>query len=81
LRHPIHLKRLIRCGVGFGLAKAKSFVTGRRGLLINGDETSLDLTSGHQRSEQPREQGEMVQISISPRVRERAEAAEISNAK
>jgi hypothetical protein len=48
LRHPVHLRRLIRCGAGFGLAKAKSFLTGRRGLLINGDETSLDLTADHQ---------------------------------
>jgi hypothetical protein len=48
LKHPGHLRRLIRCGIGFGFAKAKSFVTGRRGLLINGDETSLDLTADHQ---------------------------------
>ena len=41
-RHPGHLKRLIRCGVGFAAAKAKSVLRGRRGLLIEGNETNLD---------------------------------------
>jgi hypothetical protein len=81
VKHPIHLRRLIRCGVGFGLAKAKSFVTGRRGLLIKGDETSLDLTSDHQTksttgdasccSQDHEHEPAMVQVSISSQSRER----------
>ena len=42
LKHPGHLVRLTRCGIGFLLAKARSVATGRRGLLIEGNETALD---------------------------------------
>ncbi len=41
-RHPEHLTRLTRCGVGFAAAKAKSVLRGRRGLLVEGNETNLD---------------------------------------
>jgi radical SAM superfamily enzyme YgiQ (UPF0313 family) len=76
LRHPIHLGRLIRCGVGFGLAKVKSFVTGRHGLLVRGDETSLDLTTGHH----PNQHSDVtpapvVQLNISSRSRQRHDAS------
>lgn len=96
LKHPGHLRRLIRCGIGFGFAKAKSFITGRRGLLISGDETSLDLTAGHESestatgSASPSHEAEhdhadgivpeMVQVSISSRGREPAEVIETSRA-
>jgi radical SAM superfamily enzyme YgiQ (UPF0313 family) len=80
VRHPIHLRRLIRCGVGFGLAKTKSFLAGRRGLLIQGDETSLDLTTGHQNNaaadganssspDHSHDHTPVVQVSISSRPR------------
>lgn len=42
LRHPEHLVRLMRCGVGFGMAKLKSVLSGRRGLLTSGHEVHLD---------------------------------------
>jgi len=44
LRHPGHLFRLTRCGIGFGLAKLKSVAKGRRGLLTAGNEVNLDIT-------------------------------------
>jgi hypothetical protein len=42
LRHPEHLFRLSRCGVGFAVAKIKSVLKGRRGLLTSGAEVHLD---------------------------------------
>jgi len=42
LRHPEHLVRLTRCGIGYAVAKSKSFLRGRRGLMTQGNETSLD---------------------------------------
>ncbi len=42
LKHPEHLLRLTRCGIGFGVAKLKSVLTGRRGLLTAGNEVHLD---------------------------------------
>ncbi|MGB7158805.1 MAG: radical SAM protein [Tepidisphaeraceae bacterium] len=41
-RHPHHLARLTRCGAGLLAAKAKSILQGRRGLLVQGNETNLD---------------------------------------
>jgi radical SAM superfamily enzyme YgiQ (UPF0313 family) len=43
LRHPGHLMRLTRCGIGFGIAKAKSVLAGRHGLLTSGSEVNLDF--------------------------------------
>jgi hypothetical protein len=43
IRNPGHLVRLARAGLGFGTAKAKSYLSGRRGLLIDRDETHLDV--------------------------------------
>jgi hypothetical protein len=43
IRNPGHLVRLARAGIGFGRAKAKSYLTGRRGLLIDQHETHLDV--------------------------------------
>jgi anaerobic magnesium-protoporphyrin IX monomethyl ester cyclase len=45
IHNPDHLMRLARAGVGFGVAKAKSFLTGRRGLLIDRNETHLGVSS------------------------------------
>ena len=45
IRNPVHLVRLARAGLGFGSAKARSYLTGRRGLLINRHETHLDVRS------------------------------------
>ena len=42
VRHPEHLKRLARFGGGLGLAKLKSLVTGRRGLLHKENLADLD---------------------------------------
>lgn len=42
-RNPGHLVRLAKAGVGFGMAKVKSYLKGRRGLLIDRNETHLDL--------------------------------------
>jgi anaerobic magnesium-protoporphyrin IX monomethyl ester cyclase len=42
LRHPEHLLRLTRCGIGFGVAKLKSVLSGRHGLLTAGNEVHLD---------------------------------------
>ncbi|HEV7299748.1 MAG TPA: radical SAM protein [Tepidisphaeraceae bacterium] len=41
LKHPEHLVRLTRCGIGFGMAKLKSVLSGRRGLLTSGREVHL----------------------------------------
>jgi hypothetical protein len=43
LSNPGHLLRLARAGLGFGRAKARSYLTGRRGLLIDRHETHLDV--------------------------------------
>jgi anaerobic magnesium-protoporphyrin IX monomethyl ester cyclase len=43
IRNPGHLVRLARAGVGFGAAKARSYLAGRRGLLIDRHETNLDV--------------------------------------
>jgi len=43
IRNPVHLVRLARAGLGFGTAKARSYLTGRRGLLIDRNETNLDV--------------------------------------
>jgi radical SAM superfamily enzyme YgiQ (UPF0313 family) len=42
LRHPSHLLRLARCGVGFGMAKVRSLLAGRNGSLLRGAEANLD---------------------------------------
>ena len=42
LRHPDHLLRLARFGLGAAAAKLKSRLTGRRGLLTAGEEVHLD---------------------------------------
>jgi len=38
LRHPAHLVRLARFGLGYARAKARSLAAGRRGLLAEGAE-------------------------------------------
>ena len=43
IRNPGHLVRLARAGLGFGIAKARSYLEGRRGLLIDRHETHLDM--------------------------------------
>jgi len=45
LRYPSHLRRLARCGVGFTIAKGRSVLAGRKGLLIRGDEVNLDAAT------------------------------------
>jgi anaerobic magnesium-protoporphyrin IX monomethyl ester cyclase len=67
LKHPEHLRRLVRCGIGFGLAKAKSFLTGRRGLLTSGTETSLDRIEVKPTPTAPTDTTKPVQLSISAR--------------
>jgi len=42
LKHPEHLVRLTRCGIGFAAAKVRSVLSGRRGLLTSGNEVHLD---------------------------------------
>ncbi|MFV1992595.1 MAG: radical SAM protein [Acidiferrobacterales bacterium] len=42
LRYPNHFLRLLRFGVGFLAAKARSFLSGRGGLLVQPYETHLD---------------------------------------
>lgn len=42
LQHPNHMARLLRFGAGFFAAKARSLLSGRKGLLIKPDETNLD---------------------------------------
>jgi radical SAM superfamily enzyme YgiQ (UPF0313 family) len=44
IHNPGHLARLARAGLGFGMAKARSYLTGRRGLLIDRHETHLDVS-------------------------------------
>ncbi|HYM47854.1 MAG TPA: hypothetical protein VES91_05195, partial [Burkholderiaceae bacterium] len=44
LQHPNHLYRLLRFGAGFLAAKARSFLSGRGGLLIQQNEVNLDST-------------------------------------
>lgn len=41
-RYPVHLLRLARFGLGFAAAKLRSYMSGRKGLLISPDEQSLD---------------------------------------
>ncbi len=43
IRNPGHLLRLARAGIGFAGAKAKSYLKGRRGLLIDREETNLNV--------------------------------------
>src|SRR4051812_29584433 len=43
-QHPEHLIRLARCGLGYAMAKSKSFLSGRHGLMTRGDEVRLDTT-------------------------------------
>jgi radical SAM superfamily enzyme YgiQ (UPF0313 family) len=43
LAHPEHLARLARFGAGFVAAKARSVLSGRKGLLVKGNETDLDV--------------------------------------
>jgi radical SAM superfamily enzyme YgiQ (UPF0313 family) len=45
IHNPGHLARLARAGLGFGVAKARSYLSGRRGLLIDRHETHLDVRS------------------------------------
>lgn len=42
LQHPNHMARLLRFGAGFLMAKTRSLLSGRKGLLIKSDETNLD---------------------------------------
>jgi radical SAM superfamily enzyme YgiQ (UPF0313 family) len=42
LQYPNHFYRLLRFGMGFLGAKTRSFLSGRRGLLIKKDEVHLD---------------------------------------
>ncbi|MBE9516424.1 MAG: B12-binding domain-containing radical SAM protein [Proteobacteria bacterium] len=42
LQHPNHMARLLRFGAGFVAAKARSLISGRKGLLIKSDEKNLD---------------------------------------
>lgn len=41
-RYPTHLLRLARFGLGFAAAKLRSYMHGRKGLLIGADEQRLD---------------------------------------
>ncbi|MGN6507107.1 MAG: B12-binding domain-containing radical SAM protein [Tepidisphaeraceae bacterium] len=42
VRYPGHFARLTRCGIGLLGAKARSLLSGRRGLLTQGTEVNLD---------------------------------------
>lgn len=42
LKHPRHLQRIIRFGIGLGMAKTKSVLSGRKGLLTSGEERNLN---------------------------------------
>jgi radical SAM superfamily enzyme YgiQ (UPF0313 family) len=44
LKHPEHLARLIRCGIGFAAAKARSVASGRRGLLVRSHHRDLGVS-------------------------------------
>lgn len=41
-QHPVHLYRLLKFGFGFLRAKINSYLSGRRGLLVESFEVSLD---------------------------------------
>jgi hypothetical protein len=43
--HPGHVARLSRFLAGFAVAKARSFLSGRKGLLVREGETKLDAVS------------------------------------
>jgi anaerobic magnesium-protoporphyrin IX monomethyl ester cyclase len=45
LRYPTHLLRLLRCGLGYLNAKLKSYLNGRRGVLVRPGETDLNTWS------------------------------------
>jgi radical SAM superfamily enzyme YgiQ (UPF0313 family) len=67
LKHPEHLVRLARCGVGYAMAKTRSFLSGRRGLMTMGNETSLDaLPAPSPQSEASSEHDspELVQVTL-----------------
>lgn len=71
VKHPGHLMRLTRCGIGFAMARIKSLLTGHRGLLVKGDETSLNSTTPLQ---SPRSAPvPIVQLGIRVRPRETVE--------
>lgn len=46
INNPGHLIRLARAGIGFAAAKTKSYLRGRRGLLVEQNETNLDERAG-----------------------------------
>jgi radical SAM superfamily enzyme YgiQ (UPF0313 family) len=45
IRYPTHLLRLLRCGLGFLNAKLKSYLGGRKGILVKPGETDLNAWS------------------------------------
>jgi radical SAM superfamily enzyme YgiQ (UPF0313 family) len=45
IRYPTHLLRLLRCGLGFLNAKLKSYLSGRRGILVKPGERDLNALS------------------------------------
>ena len=45
VKYPGHFVRLTRCGIGLAMAKARSVLQGRRGLLTQGNETNLDTVT------------------------------------
>jgi len=45
IQHPGHVARLSKFLAGFALAKIKSFLSGRKGLLVREGETKLDAVS------------------------------------
>ena len=45
IQHPGHVARLSKFLAGFALAKTKSFLSGRKGLLVREGETKLDAVS------------------------------------
>src|SRR6185312_323041 len=40
LRYPGHFARLTRCGIGLAIAKTRSLLQGRHGLLTQGNEVN-----------------------------------------
>ena len=45
LSYPNHMLRLLRCGIGYGNAKLRSFLSGRKGILIKTTDTDLSAWS------------------------------------
>jgi len=45
LNYPNHLLRLLRCGLGYMNAKLRSFLSGRKGILVKTTDTDLNLWS------------------------------------